>query len=132
MQELVKKEMLERMREMCSVPRDPARIDKLLALCGEVWKAQSDLRLGQLLCNLLPYDGMLFYLEDSVLADLLLAEKYRIEAERANGSIAHAISALQKEGFSDEKIATLLNLSVETHCTPADTCADEGQATDKR
>jgi hypothetical protein len=32
-------------------PRDPARIDRILAVIGELWKLEPDTRLGQLLLN---------------------------------------------------------------------------------
>lgn len=32
--------------------RDPARIDRILAALGEYWKANPDLRLGQIVANL--------------------------------------------------------------------------------
>ena len=53
-------------------PRDPERIDELLTLVGEAWKANPDLRLGQLLFALTPAGKDLFFLEDSALKDILL------------------------------------------------------------
>lgn len=43
--------------------RDPERIDKILAMLGEVWHKNPDLRLGQLIYNVFsdPY-----YLEDDI------------------------------------------------------------------
>lgn len=50
-------------------PRDPARIDQILAAIGEVWHAHPDMRLGQVLVNLLdPEWNKLFTIEDDVLA----------------------------------------------------------------
>lgn len=37
--------------------RDPARIDRILAKLGEVWKQYPDQRLGQLVCNLLGHEA---------------------------------------------------------------------------
>jgi hypothetical protein len=51
-------------------PRDPARIDSILAALREVWVKNPDLRLGQLLFNAsgskLPCPEV-FYLEDEAL-----------------------------------------------------------------
>lgn len=53
-------------------PRDPARIDAILAAIAEVWYAYPDMRLGQLLVNLLdPEWNKLFTIEDDVLAERL-------------------------------------------------------------
>jgi hypothetical protein len=53
-------------------PRDPARIDQILAAIAEVWHAHPDMRLGQLLVNLLdPEWNKLFTIEDDVLAQRL-------------------------------------------------------------
>lgn len=50
-------------------PRDPERIDQILAQIGEVWCQHPDMRLGQLLVNLLdPKPNALFNVEDDVLA----------------------------------------------------------------
>ena len=43
--------------------RDIGRIDKVLKEVGEVWKQVPDLRLGQLLLNVLQ-DPVLYYAED--------------------------------------------------------------------
>jgi uncharacterized protein YihD (DUF1040 family) len=54
--------------------RDPARIDEVLALLREAWLRSPDLRLGQLIYNVLqPGAGSpwLYYVEDDILADLL-------------------------------------------------------------
>ena len=53
-------------------PRDPERIDAILAAIGEIWRAHPDMRLGQLLVNLLdPEWNKLFNIEDDVLAQRL-------------------------------------------------------------
>jgi uncharacterized protein YihD (DUF1040 family) len=45
--------------------RDPERIDNILSLVRSVWKNHPDMRLAQLLCNLLdPDPNRLFYIED--------------------------------------------------------------------
>lgn len=47
--------------------RDPARIDRILALLGEAWKQSPDLRLGQIVFNLSHEElnrGSIFYFED--------------------------------------------------------------------
>lgn len=51
--------------------RDPSRIDKVIAEVLALWKRYPDLRLGQLLCNVLR-DPALYYAED---ADLIAALK---------------------------------------------------------
>ena len=52
--------------------RDPERIDAILAAIGEVWHRHPDMRLGQLLVNLLdPEWNKLFNVEDDVLAERL-------------------------------------------------------------
>ena len=43
--------------------RDPERIDKVLAAIGEVWYKYPDLRLGQLILNVVQ-DPTLYYIED--------------------------------------------------------------------
>ena len=49
-------------------PRDPARIDRVLAAIREAWLAQPDSRLGQLLVNTVPMiEANLFFVEDETL-----------------------------------------------------------------
>lgn len=55
--------------------RDIGRIDKVLKEVGEVWKQVPDLRLGQLLLNVLQ-DPALYYVEDDQLI-LRLKEFYK-------------------------------------------------------
>ena len=55
--------------------RDIRRIDKVLKEVGEVWKQVPDLRLGQLLLNVLQ-DPALYYVEDDQLV-LYLKEFYK-------------------------------------------------------
>jgi hypothetical protein len=55
--------------------RDIGRIDKVLNEVGEVWKQVPDLRLGQLLLNVLQ-DPALYYVEDNQLV-LHLKEFYK-------------------------------------------------------
>lgn len=55
--------------------RDMCRIDKVLKEVGEVWKQVPDLRLGQLLLNVLQ-DPALYYVEDDQLV-LYLKEFYK-------------------------------------------------------
>jgi hypothetical protein len=53
-------------------PRDPERINQILAAIGEVWHAHPDMRLAQLVVNLLdPKPNAMFYIEDDVLAERL-------------------------------------------------------------
>lgn len=52
--------------------RDPNRIPSILTKIEAVWKRHPDMRLGQLLVNLLdPSPNRLFYVEDDVLAKRL-------------------------------------------------------------
>ena len=51
--------------------RDANRIDVILQELSELWHAYPDLRLGQLICNVLR-DPTLYYVED---ADLIQALK---------------------------------------------------------
>jgi uncharacterized protein YihD (DUF1040 family) len=50
--------------------RDPKRIDIVLSEIREIWQQNPDLRLGQLLCNVLR-DPMLYYVEDEQLVEYL-------------------------------------------------------------
>lgn len=59
--------------------RDIGRIDKVLKEVGEVWKQVPDLRLGQLLLNVLQ-DPALYYVEDDQLV-LRLKEFYKISED---------------------------------------------------
>ena len=52
--------------------RDPNRIDKVLDEIKEIWKKYPDLRLGQLLCNVLQ-DPALYYVEDNDLVKYVKA-----------------------------------------------------------
>lgn len=52
--------------------RDPNRIDKVLNEIKEIWKKYPDLRLGQLLCNVLQ-DPALYYVEDNDLVEYIKA-----------------------------------------------------------
>lgn len=51
--------------------RNPDRIDEIILEVARLWKKYPDLRLGQLLCNVLR-DPALYYVED---ADLIAALK---------------------------------------------------------
>jgi len=54
------------------VPRDPKRIDKILAELGSYWKANPDLRLLQVLLNCIDETVTTpYYVEDTVLVELL-------------------------------------------------------------
>jgi len=47
--------------------RDPARIPLVLEALRIYWEQNPDLRLGQIVSNLAPFDTALFYLEDATL-----------------------------------------------------------------
>ena len=51
--------------------RDPKRINKYLRKIKEVWSKNPDLRLGQLLLNIVPSVNSLYYIEDEELVNLL-------------------------------------------------------------
>lgn len=55
--------------------RDPKRIVPLLAMLGEYWIDNPDLRLGQIIVNMSLQDGkaMTFHMEDDVLLERLKA-----------------------------------------------------------
>lgn len=56
--------------------RDPARIDRILALVREIWIDSPDLRLGQILANATGMEKRLFYYEDVQLeSDLIVFQK---------------------------------------------------------
>lgn len=74
-------------------PRDPKRIDEVLALVGMVWKANPDLRLGQLLLSLTPTDKDLFVLDDDVLrTSLQVVANYLAQGK----TLGEALSAIPK------------------------------------
>lgn len=50
--------------------RDPERIPRILAKLEEVWRASPDLRLGQLLVNLVGHP-LFFHTEDDVIEPCL-------------------------------------------------------------
>ena len=57
--------------------RDPKRIDKILDELKSIWVKHPDLRLGQLLLNVIP-ETYLYYVEDD---DLIKAIKNTYEEE---------------------------------------------------
>ena len=60
--------------------RDPKRIPNILHEIGRVWEAFPDLRLGQLLLNVVP-DPALYYIEDEELVHRLLEMGYNTAKE---------------------------------------------------
>lgn len=59
--------------------RNKDRIDKMLLLIERLWKKYPDLRLGQIILNVVPEDK-LYYIEDDVLYNLI-KERYNIEED---------------------------------------------------
>lgn len=51
--------------------RDAARIDRILAKVGDIWREQPDLRLCQLIGNALREDGDAYFIEDDRLEEAL-------------------------------------------------------------
>lgn len=64
--------------------RDPKRIPEVLHDIQRVWEAFPDLRLGQLILNVIP-EKQLYYMEDAELVHLLLDFGYSTAKERING-----------------------------------------------
>jgi uncharacterized protein YihD (DUF1040 family) len=63
---------MKEMRLFDQPPRDPARIEKVLAILRNAWYAYPDLRLGQLLTNVCPPHKDLYYLEEEDLIKALI------------------------------------------------------------
>ena len=53
--------------------RDVNRIDKVLDEISKIWKANPDLRLGQLILNITDNPNILYYVEDDELVKALKA-----------------------------------------------------------
>lgn len=51
--------------------RDPARIERILGLVEKVWRAHPDLRLTQLIMNVLSMNSDPYYVEDDKLESVL-------------------------------------------------------------
>ena len=64
--------------------RDPKRIPGVLHDVQRVWEAFPDMRLGQLLLNVVA-DPALYYLEDDELVHRLLEFSYRFAKDSING-----------------------------------------------
>lgn len=57
--------------------RNPDRIDRVLNTISRVWKKYPDLRLGQLIVNVIPEDRI-YYTEDDIL-EAEINKRYNIE-----------------------------------------------------
>ena len=69
--------------------RDPKRIPKILNELKEIWSSFPDLRLGQLLLNVLENQAF-YYIEDEAIIKILrhhYSEVKNIEPNKPNGSI---------------------------------------------
>ena len=64
--------------------RDPKRIPGILHDVQRVWEAFPDMRLGQLLLNVVA-DPALYYLEDDELVHRLLEFSYKFAKDSVNG-----------------------------------------------
>lgn len=64
--------------------RDPKRIPGMLYDIQRVWEAFPDLRLGQLLLNVIP-ETQLYYIEDEELVHKLLEFYYALAKEHIDG-----------------------------------------------
>ena len=69
----------EKMKKNRFTPREPERIERILAVIKEIWQRFPDLRLGQLLNNAVPeLETNLFYTEDTITEEKLTEFKNRI------------------------------------------------------
>lgn len=59
--------------------RDPKRIERILKLIKGIWITNSDLRLTQLIVNVLQINQDPYHIEDEVLEKLLKEHYYRKE-----------------------------------------------------
>jgi uncharacterized protein YihD (DUF1040 family) len=60
--------------------RDINRIDRILAKLGEVWKKYPQLRLGQLILNVIN-EPTLYYIEDQDLIDSIIDYYKKLEGD---------------------------------------------------
>jgi uncharacterized protein YihD (DUF1040 family) len=60
--------------------RDINRIDRILAKLGEVWKKYPQLRLGQLILNVIN-EPTLYYMEDQDLIDSIIDYYKKLEGD---------------------------------------------------
>ena len=51
--------------------RDANRIDSILTELKRVWEKHPDLRLGQLICNIIP-EEKLYYVEDNIMQERII------------------------------------------------------------
>jgi uncharacterized protein YihD (DUF1040 family) len=79
--------------------RDPKRIDALLTQVREIWEKNPDLRLGQLLCNVIDEDEDPYNVEDEILAHRLDAFYTR----KISPELALALEAKISEGLRAER-----------------------------
>jgi hypothetical protein len=63
---------------MSSEPRDPARIDRIVARLRAVWHQAPDLRLGQLVVNCTPTGRDPYFVEDDELERQLVELDLRL------------------------------------------------------
>ena len=63
--------------------RDPTRIPRILSLISEYWKENPDLRLGQIIVNMLPlqYKSDAFYFEDDKLEEAICSRLEKSKKE---------------------------------------------------
>ena len=65
--------------------RDPGRIDKILDDIKSIWKKHPDMRLGQLLCNVIP-ETYMYFVEDDSMIDAVKKYYGQIEGGTENGN----------------------------------------------
>ena len=64
MDELIRRNLLDEWPQRAGGGRDPLRIPEILKRLFEVWVQHPDLRLGQLLINVVPSSTGMYYIEN--------------------------------------------------------------------
>ncbi len=81
--------------------RDPARIDRIVELLRETWKASPDMRLGQLLVNTCGSDHLVWFTEDDTWEELL-GRVARFGLEKVALAADHAAASGSGAEYSEE------------------------------
>lgn len=109
--------------------RDPKRIDALLSQIRVIWEKSPDLRLGQLICNVIDEDEDPYNVEDEVLA-------HRLEAfytTKISPELARALEVRIKEGIRASRlIERVQSQSPIRTATPSESEAQEREEADAR
>ena len=80
--------------------RDPKRISKIMNLIKTIWKMNPDLRLGQLLDNIIDHENgpELFEIEDNVLFDKLQKKYLKGNDEEIDKKLDEILKGLNGNG----------------------------------